>query len=749
MAIQWKDLLRGKLSLTIDGLQLGLDAREEALEPTVWFDALSESLYDTLQGAGRLEERLEAEVAEMLASDSEALSEASSEYSSEAYKAMLKRMVRDLQVRVTGISASLRVLEDAELRVRVETAELTDDTENQRAAELDVPSSESNLYMARTLQASGLAVTLVSGPEEAPLLTLDRLEASLKLLHDRTCEFEGVLGEACVSVAARHIAVLRPLLGLLSPALVEPPAASASGPYALTFGKLRLGRLELRLAESDFGAAWWALVMADCLATRFATPDGGMTTQASVYSFSLLQHRAEGDAVLTESLSEEALTVTMDRLGIKAVLNENIEVRVDRDMLRLARSFERALAPASGCAAGEPSAARKLPPLSVSIANIRLQLADDLLGTAGSASVAGLAYSLADRASSVSLHEATVYFGGSSATLSGATLIKKRREPEPPVAELDPFSPLHHLLEDEQFIGVASADRALELQETLQMAAAKNTAVSCRGVKLQVRAEDLVVLTRLLARLPSTQADPAKVPACLRVQLASLEADFAVGASTHQLALADMTLFRATHFGPADAVLDVRGDLVTLSRGGQRLVKKILTLSLDNSFKNLVLTTMQRPGARAVVSAQVAGLQFKVPLQAEFTEELALLGLLGAPSGEPSRAPWDVFVRFFKCSLTPIVPAAWPRCFPSAVFPENLRLVTRSAEAVRLFVDAGTLFLARRHKKPLALGIYEEGLTYWRDHGYAPVGRIQFLKVTGTRLADGVHEVAAAGCAAL
>jgi hypothetical protein len=188
-------------------------------------------------------------------------------------------------------------------------------------------------------------------------------------------------------------------------------------------------------------------------------------------------------------------------------------------------------------------------------------------------------------------------------------------------------------------------------------------------------------------------------------------------------------------------VSDFRADLDYLTRDGEVLGKKILTLSLDGSVKGFVLTEERKPGEKPLIAGQISGIEFIVPISLDLSSELKFLDdLVGSdvllPPRDQRGLHFDGHFNLFKCSVTPSFPSSWPKCHASSVYSNAIRMIVNSKEHLRLYQQLGVLFVSKRSSDCNDVpGIYGDGHSYWQEKGYAPICEIDFLQVHLERLA--------------
>jgi len=137
LAIAWKDIFAGALSVHLTGIRLESQLDDHDLtiteDETVWFDAISESIYETVQVVGELESKLEFEVADLISEDESASVSSDSQPGFDMSKSLLKNIIRDVSVQVKDITCTIKTSKTTTIQAHIDRVLLKDDTEELRA----------------------------------------------------------------------------------------------------------------------------------------------------------------------------------------------------------------------------------------------------------------------------------------------------------------------------------------------------------------------------------------------------------------------------------------------------------------------------------------------------------------------------------------------------------------------------------------------------------------------------------------
>jgi len=460
-----------------------------------------------------------------------------------------------------------------------------------------------------------------------------------------------------------------------------------------SFVKVEVGEMQLIVTESPVigdlvMATGYSIEMSDSVVTRFGNISGDipLTLACAKYSMSQLQ-AGRHSLVMCESAGLNGIKVVLDSGGLHAEISDRLSLLYDSLAVIMKRKFQNAfdrlgLAPTES----SDSAPRKaLIPMTVKIAGLDFELSDEIIPDCSGANftldeaimtASGPASSLSFRSARLTLNSA------SSLSLERTTLTRKLQQIQCPVSSLPTsmFDEMWTVIEDEKFLNVAQAERAYEVHDGMQMASQRVVTVSTRGIKMSMDAADLLLLNRafkaMRARSNASVSEPSHTAMCMKALCAVLEIELKLNAtSSLKLILSDAFLFVAHHTSGFDAALDFRADVISFSRNHQLMLRRILNLSLDNSFKNIVVTAGKKEGldVRPEVSVLISGLEVKMPLKMQIEKERQFFRELFKSSSQQDTSPtsssnFTKYVSLYKCSMSPEFPKTWPRSFPSALF---------------------------------------------------------------------------------
>ncbi len=212
-------------------------------------------------------------------------------------------------------------------------------------------------------------------------------------------------------------------------------------------------------------------------------------------------------------------------------------------------------------------------------------------------------------------------------------------------------------------------------------------------------------------------------------------------------------------------LLDLRMDPLSIaiqSKGGRGCFqKKVVTPSLDASFRPLIVTMARRAREGTVgmgnvqgsyiCSALLCGSLITMP-EASVLAELMQRVAVHLPGGEPfaagkqppstedSPAPTlapivDCYLSLNMCSIANDLPSAFKRiCPPHSLYCRDIRVVARDVLHKRdatMYIQQAEAFLAPTlASTSRAGGLFSEGHNYWIEQNYRPVGKADFIQAS-------------------
>lgn len=766
VAVAWKSLLNGILSIEINGAAFSMDC-EGGAEPTVWYDAMTESVYEnSLQWNGSINlENLSEELEEIMTEELEEIMTEVSSSASESedyerdiqyFKGILEKLLTNLTLIVRDIKLNLEINDDVSIEASIESISLSDMTEEVRSREtLDVCSNES-ILLSKQVLIGPISVNIKKENQIWKLIECTEADSTspmtgeMNLFKSGHCEVLVKTGNLSAFLAPDYITITDSILRTFAKGKKEEDDSSGTTSrniiggikFSIGFIKVSIENMTLVLSESPLfydsssSDPVYEINFEACELITFPSSD-----QPRSISFSALKYSVREDAkILSESHLVPALQVCVDEKGLQVYVKDKVELKVDQGVWSLAEAFLklRRQKEDAGEGSGGLPFILQCPELKLVIDGVLLERKDPIEAT-----ILNAIFSGNGKSSSFSFESSHLVAGLTKIGTGATTISKSLFDVAEGAVEFSPFDPLYSSIEGQRFVHISSFDKACALQDRIQLSTRKHNLISSRSIVIETIDGDIVWLKSLFKRLSGLRSSTTKaknVRSASKFICGSLKMDIQICNVSYSISISEIVHFMANH--QSVRISDLRADLDYLTRDGEVLGKKILTLSLDGSIKGFVLTEQRKLNEKPLLAGQISGIEFILPISLDLSSELKFLDdLVGSdvllPPSDHSGLHFDGHFNLYKCSVTPSFPSSWPKCHASSVYSNSIRMIVNSKEHLKLYQQNGVLFVSKRSADNQEIaGIYGDGHSYWQEKGYAPICEINFLQVNLEKLAS-------------
>ncbi len=726
-SLSWKNILNGQLEIELDGIEIVAKLNDKDGEGTIWFDALSESMYQALSSFGDLDSFLDGQVEQVIEEDSETVRELSKEQNFDSYKALLKNIIRKVSLIARNLEAKLSTISDDYFALSCEMIRIEDTTENSKS-EIS-HDEECMLYASKRIE---LGVTTLSASvleKYINIMTLkpgEMLIINVKITVDCSLEIEGYLSGMQLCLTPLSIKHIFSVLGSSSNTK-DYPKISHSSPFAVAFAIIKLNQVDIVFRDDHWPSEqYYRVSLSDMTLKKRIDNEGIFLNELSALQMAYYHC----NNVHWNSESEEPLRVHVRENSIVIKLNESPKLTISDDLSRLVQNFIRCLA--SQKRNVEHGNRNKI---TFEFELTGIQLRSDSI-TNSLLIVENILIFKSGESISSSFNSAELVILNSRAKIKATTVAYKYNEIPAIFEPMNPFSDLNTILEDERLLNGTSPENAQRLRENLQTSSHNILSLSNRGITIQLDGEDLHSLISYIQLFSAGSGESGNLDrfffsGCC----SSVAVELKLAATIWKIELSGSTIFGAKNHSSHQSLMDVRTDVNSLLRDEISIMQSYLTLSLDNQARHFVMTVDVSQTGERRCALELAGIHLDIPIGERFDTELNfLMSCLGEFSKKETT--WITSMQQLamkKCSFTFKFPKSWPKCYPSAIFIEHIRVIPKSDCELKMFLIDTMLLLAKRKIRPENPGIYEEGLTYWQEHGYRAVGKANFLQASVVR----------------
>lgn len=643
---------------------------------SVWFDAMSESIYQTMVELGTLDELISEEIA--LHKDE--LSD-----SKDTMKSVLTGLLKDISIAIEDFRIQCALSQTSIFKIVIPKITVQDQSKDLRA-------TDDHLIVAKTLHIDRIEAYI----DDSMLLQVsESIEFQFKLYLDGHAEVEGEADELIVQINSSFSNVF---LSFFKEFQSNNEQKTENRREIIVIGKFHLKQITLNISagENSLCTHFQNVAM-----RRYYDIDNSFHTNVSIDDFQIADFQSNSGTSISIDIIAGVVNIKIGELirlkydeTLKSILNELSTIPRNE---RISKS--------SGI-------------INFKAAGFLIDFSDDRSIYNGLSIQALDIYGTYDaKSSSMSFKRAIISFGRSTIDIEFFTFLKSAAIGgyNPPKEQFQPFSKMKQVIEDEIFVDVSDTDDHQKLKEDIQLHSSDVVSCSARNMVLKIDWNDC---NRILNYNLDFAQNETVSDQSLNFLSSSINLELNIAGINYDAMIADLCVLKYT------SLVDLRGNILEVKREKEVLIHKILTLSLEGKEKSLILTKMEK-----ITSICLSGLEILIPLDLNLNNELEALKMMSSSESKSKNEGIQLYTKFFRCSFSPIIPKSWPKCFPTTLLIDTLRIMHTEANILKIYLNDSTIFVARKRKEASPFGIYIQGGTYWEDRGFVAICKLGHLRI--------------------